>query len=47
MRFLKAITKIPVPEILFHDLDADGKVGGEWMIMEYVRPRASLSENIP
>ncbi|KAK0220496.1 kinase-like domain-containing protein [Armillaria fumosa] len=36
IRFLKARTKIPVPEILFHDLDVDGKVGGEWMIMEYV-----------
>ncbi|KAG7441129.1 uncharacterized protein BT62DRAFT_937370 [Guyanagaster necrorhizus] len=36
IRFLKSRTKIPVPEILVHDLDADGKVGGEWMIMEYV-----------
>ncbi|SJL12328.1 uncharacterized protein ARMOST_15751 [Armillaria ostoyae] len=36
LRFLKSKTKIPVPEILHHDVDADGMVGGEWMIMEYI-----------
>ncbi|KAG7442479.1 uncharacterized protein BT62DRAFT_973703 [Guyanagaster necrorhizus] len=36
LRFLKSKTKIPVPGILYHDVDADGAVGGEWMIMEYI-----------
>ncbi|PBK73399.1 hypothetical protein ARMSODRAFT_907624 [Armillaria solidipes] len=36
LRFLKSKTKIRVPGILYHDVDADRKVGGEWMIMEYV-----------
>ncbi|TFK49155.1 hypothetical protein OE88DRAFT_477089 [Heliocybe sulcata] len=37
IRFVKKNTKIPVPEVLAYDPDEDGKVGGEWMLMEYIK----------
>ncbi|KAJ6614811.1 hypothetical protein B0H10DRAFT_2191330 [Mycena sp. CBHHK59/15] len=37
MRYVKAKTSIPVPTIYFYDDDIDGKVGGPWMLMEYIQ----------
>lgn len=36
IRFLKKHSAIPVPEIYGYDPDDDGRVGGKWVIMEYV-----------
>ncbi|KAJ7094702.1 hypothetical protein B0H15DRAFT_830573, partial [Mycena belliarum] len=36
MQYVKERTAIPIPRIYFYDEDADGKVGGAWMLMEYV-----------
>ncbi|KAJ7769081.1 hypothetical protein DFH07DRAFT_806828 [Mycena maculata] len=40
MRYLKANTSIPIPNIYFYDEDSDGEVGGPWMLMEYVEGEA-------
>ncbi|KAJ3797908.1 hypothetical protein GGU11DRAFT_783155 [Lentinula aff. detonsa] len=39
MRYLKRHSAIPVPEIYGYDNDADRRVGGTWMVMEYVEGR--------
>jgi hypothetical protein len=36
MRYVRANTKVPTPEILAYDLDADNAVGGAWLVMKYV-----------
>ncbi|KAF9072380.1 kinase-like domain-containing protein [Rhodocollybia butyracea] len=36
IRFLKQHSTIPVPFIYWYDDDTDGRVGGKWMIMEYL-----------
>ncbi|KAE9406887.1 hypothetical protein BT96DRAFT_851231 [Gymnopus androsaceus JB14] len=36
MCFLKTHSKIPVPSVYGYDADVDGRVGGKWMVMEYV-----------
>ncbi|KAJ4490488.1 hypothetical protein J3R30DRAFT_3694141 [Lentinula aciculospora] len=36
MRYLKRHSTIPIPKIFGYDLDADGHVGGTWVVMEYV-----------
>lgn len=37
MRFLRAHTSIPVPDVLAVDEDKDGLVGGPFMLMNCVR----------
>ena len=37
MRFLKENSTIPVPWIYGYDDDHDGRVGGKFLVMEYVR----------
>lgn len=36
MVYLRENTSIPIPKIYMHDNDADGVVGGPWMVMDYV-----------
>ncbi|EPQ55173.1 hypothetical protein GLOTRDRAFT_129463 [Gloeophyllum trabeum ATCC 11539] len=37
MKHVLKCTRVPVPEVFVYDADADGGVGGEWMVMEYVQ----------
>lgn len=36
MRFVKKHSTIPIPYIYGYDSDADGRVGGKWVVMDYV-----------
>ncbi|KZT23722.1 hypothetical protein NEOLEDRAFT_1179935 [Neolentinus lepideus HHB14362 ss-1] len=36
MQLVQENTGIPVPDVFAYDPDEDGKVGGEWMVMEFV-----------
>ncbi|KAF5366352.1 hypothetical protein D9757_011461 [Collybiopsis confluens] len=40
MRFLKEHTAIPVPGIFGYDADVDGRVGGRFVVMEYIDGRS-------
>ncbi|EPQ52151.1 hypothetical protein GLOTRDRAFT_132269 [Gloeophyllum trabeum ATCC 11539] len=37
IKYIRKYTQIPAPDVLGYDADEDGGVGGEWMVMEYVR----------
>ncbi|KAF8521175.1 kinase-like domain-containing protein [Gautieria morchelliformis] len=37
MRYVKAHSSIPVPEVYYHDKDKNGEVGGEWMLLEDIQ----------
>jgi hypothetical protein len=36
MNYVRKTTKVPVPQVILYDGDLDGRVGGEWMVEEYV-----------
>ncbi|KAL1671018.1 kinase-like domain-containing protein [Schizophyllum commune] len=46
LKYVRQHSSVPVPDVIYHNLDDEGEVGGEWMMMEYV-PGVPLMEKWP
>jgi Phosphotransferase enzyme family len=46
MRYVKTHSSIPVPDVYYHDKDANGEIGGEWMLLEDVGQAHHAGRNV-